>query len=447
MSIKIAIIGAGSRSFAPATIKDVLLSDSLNEVGFDLVLMDIKGEHLPNNVKYAHAVSEKLNRTSQITATTSLVEALDGADYAVVAIERDRWLLWSQDFHIPRQYGFKQVFGENGGPGSIFHFLRNIEPMVTIAQEMERLCPDGILLNYTNPEHKLVEGMRALTSVASFGLCHGVVNAKGRLAAVLGMKAEDLETVACGMNHFCVFQKLADRRTGQDLYPKLRKLDEDGDILAKWHEMALGRIIFRRFGLWPVPAANHYGEYIRWASEFVASEAQYFYDPALGHPWETGTIPEFVYTMEMVRDDRPWIKPESALQQPQIDVPERSNEIAVPIIESLACDIPRVIDNIIVPNEDFIPNLPTGMAVEVPASLNGGGISPHAVDPLPEAIAAIIRTQASIQKLIVEAYAERSKDKLIQAVLLDPTVDSYRNAIVMIDNMMELQKEYLPVLE
>jgi len=65
---------------------------------------------------------------------------------------------------------------------------------------------------------------------------------------------------------------------------------------------------------------------------------------------------------------------------------------------------------------------------------------------LPEAITAILRTQASIQKLLVEAYAEGSRRKLLQALLLDPTAHSYRNAVALINEMCELQKDLLPTM-
>ena len=84
--------------------------------------------------------------------------------------------------------------------------------------------------------------------------------------------------------------------------------------------------------------------------------------------------------------------------------------------------------------------------VEVPAVGDSDGLHPREMEPLPEAIAALIRTQASIHQLLVEAYAEQSKRKLLQAILLDPTVDSYRRAVAMMDEMLALQRDILPPL-
>ena len=446
--MKIATIGAGSRSFGPSSIRDVLLSDPLCESGLTLTLMDRMQDPLDGAAAYARSVAEKLGRTACIEATTDLSRAVDGASFVVKAIEVNRYLYWSQDFHVPRHHGFRQVFGENGGPGSLFHALRNMGPTVEIAQAMERLCPGAILLSFTNPEHKLCEAVSRLTATEVYGLCHGVFGGLRQIARLLDMPVADLDAAACGINHFTWFQYIRDRRTGEDLYPRLRDVEAIGDWLADWHEIGLARILFRRFGLWPSPAANHYGEYVGWADEFVASELQYFYDPADGHPWETGDIPEFVYSLSGDKTTRPWVRPIPESEAPTVgDGPLRpSGELAVPIMEAVGCGLRRELPAVNTPNRGAIPNLPDDMVVEVPAVGEEGKVSPCRMDPLPEAIAAMLRTQGSINKLLVEAFAERSKAKLIQAVLLEPTVHSYRNALAMVDEMLRLQADILPEL-
>ena len=442
--VKIALVGAGSRSFGPATVRDVLLSEPLAETEVALVLMDKVAEPLVNVERYARYVKEQTGRKAEISATTDLEAALKNADFVVTAIEVNRYLYWSQDFHIPRKYGFRQVFGENGGPGGLFHALRNMGPTIEIAQAMERLCPEALLLNYTNPEHKLCEAVSRLTSIEAVGLCHGVFMGQRQIAYILDVPIETLDTAACGMNHFTWFQKIRDRQTGEDLYPRLRQAEREGDWLADWHEIGLGRILFRIFGLWPSPAANHYGEYIRWADEFVASELQYFYDPADGDPWQTGVIPEFVYSLSGDKTTRPWRRHEEK-PQPLEDTPLKpSGELAVPIMEALACAVRRDLAAINVPNHGAIPNLPDDMVVEIPAVADAQGIHRCQMEPLPEGIAAMIRLQGSIHKLLVEAFAERSKSKLLQALLLDPTVDSYRRAVGLVEEMLRLQHDVLP---
>ncbi|MAG13396.1 MAG: alpha-galactosidase [Spirochaetales bacterium] len=454
--MKIVIVGAGSESFGPKIIRDVYLSDELNRAGVELVLMDIVPEHLTRREKYANTVAERMKRSPRITSTTRLDKALHSADYVITAIERDRYLYWSQDFHVPRQYGFMQVYGENGGPGGLFHALRNMGPMIHIARRMEALCPGGILLNFSNPESKLCQAVSMLTEIRAYGLCHGVSGGRRQIASFLRVPVERLETTACGMNHFTWFQTIRDKTTGEDLYPVLSENERRADPLADWDDLALSRICLRTFGLWPSPGANHIGEYIRWAQEFLASSAlQYYYDPATGHPWETGNVPRFVYSLSSnptgvaLFTKNANTDGESKGSEHSGDLVDLlpSGELAVPIMEALSCGAKHELGAVIVPNGGAIPGIDPECVVEVPAVADENGVRSVAMDPLPEAITAIVRTQGSIQKLLVEAYADASRRKLLQAILLDPTAHSYRNAVGLINEMCELQKDLLPALE
>ncbi|MHC4591165.1 MAG: family 4 glycosyl hydrolase [Planctomycetota bacterium] len=445
--MKVVLVGAGSRSFGPGSTRDVLLSKALQDLPLELALMDIVRDHLDDAADYANWVRDEVESSATVTATTDLREAVEGADFVIAAIERDRYLYWSMDFHVPRTHGLRQVYGENGGVGGIFHALRNMGPMVEIGRTMEELCPEATLLNFTNPESKLCEALTRLTSVQTVGLCHGVFQGREQLEGILDVPAEHLETVACGMNHFTWFQVIRDRRTGEDLYPRLRKVEREGDWLSDWHEAAMARVLFRRFGLWPSPAPNHYGEYVGWAEEFVTDELQYFYDPADGHPWETGQVPEFVYSLTSHPTGRPWRPAKAEPADPREAPLKPSGEVATQIIEGLGCGVEHDLAAVNVPNRGAIPNLPDDMVVEVPAVVGAEGLRTCPCEPLPEAIAAMLRLQGSIHKLIVEAFAERSRAKLVQAVLLDPTVDSYRRAMATVDELCRLQADVLPPLE
>jgi len=455
--IKIAYIGAGSLQFGPIIVQDILMSEILCQNDLEIHLMDIEKDHLSHVVKHGDYVSKKLNRNVKIIATTDRDQAIKDADFVICALEKDRNIYWSQDFHIPRKYGFKQVYGENGGVGSLFHALRNIKVIISLARAMEKLCPKALLLNFSNPEHKICEAVTRLTSITAVGLCHGVFMGREQLSELLDVALNDLQTKACGINHFTWFQEIKQKSTGEDLYPKLREVERKGDWLAKWHELALGRILFRRFGQWPSPASNHYGEYIRWAEEFVIPQTQFFYDPYDGHPWENNQIPEGVYTVDRVDYEREWVKdwskkllPVGSTEELQLENEDgsfkSSGEIATQIMESIVSDKKQWLEAVNVPNMGAIPNLPDDLVVELPAYCDASGIHPVSMEPIPEGIAATIRLHASIHKLLVEAYNEKSKDKLLQAILIEPTVNSYRNAIDMCNEMLTLQKEVLPSL-
>jgi len=463
--VKFAIIGAGSISFCPGTVTDILQNESFKQVDVEIYLMDIAPEALALSRNYCEGLAKRLNRSVKIDASTDLHRALHGADFVITAIEKERYHYWSQDFHIPRRYGFRQVYGENGGPGGMFHTLRNLPPMLEIARAMEKECPNAWMLNYTNPEAKLVEALYDLTKIKAVGICHGEVMGAYPLSLFLQMPMERIGYRCVGLNHFGWYTKIWDKETGEDLYPKLREGDRNGKPLAHWEEYAIMRTMFRVYGLWPYPGTNHIGEYMAWSDGFMASpNLQFYFDPLTDDPWGTRKPPEFVYSIdynptghlpfpdedEDEENDEPREAELAKGEYEKAFDPEKeiegSGEYGIPIAEAIFFDKPAEFAALNIPNDGCAKDLPLGMVIEVGAKVDGKGIHPLPCDPLPRAVAQMISVQGTIHKLVIEAYAEKSRLKLLQAVLLDPTVSNYHNAVCMINEMCELQKDALPQL-
>ncbi|MCL2773506.1 MAG: hypothetical protein FWD71_09170 [Oscillospiraceae bacterium] len=456
--IKFAFIGAGSISFCPATITDILKSKKFETVeNLEIYLMDILQEPLDLSCAYCREVAEFFGRKPVIRASTNLREAVEGADFVITAIEVERYHYWSQDFHIPRRFGFRQIYGENGGPGGMFHFLRNVGPMLEIARAMEKGCPDAWMLNYTNPEAKLVEAVAKLTNIKVVGLCHGEQMGMDQLSKFMEIPKDEFAAEIGGLNHFGWVTKVWRKSTGEDLYPLLREKERQIDWLAHWDEFALSRLMLRTYGFWPHPGANHIGEYIAWSDELLASaKIQYFYDPAELDPWKTKKTPEFVYSFSSNPTSRPLF---SEVRQNAGDPayvqtfrlngrePWGSGEYGIPIAEAIASDIPASIGAVNVLNHSYIPNVLDKMAVEVPAVVDGKGVHPKTISPLPTAVAAMISLQGTIHQLLIETYEEKSRRKLLQAMLLDPTISNYNNAVALINTMCEMQSEILPAMK
>lgn len=450
--LKITIIGAGSTCFCPATLADSLLSDQLNSMQLEVCLMDIDAHALEVSCRYAKHAVEISGRNVHLTATTDLDEALTNMDFAIIAIETDRYHYWSMDFHIPRRYGFRQVYGENGGPGGMFHTLRNLPPILHIAQRMEVLCPDAWLINYTNPEAKLVEAVCRLTKIKAVGVCHGYGIGVDQVARILKIPKEELDITGYGLNHFGWYTSITRKSTGEDLYPLLREKESDCHWLANWDEIGLSRMMFRTYGLYPYPGTNHIGEYIAWSDEFLAStKIQYFFDPVREKPWQTKKPPRFVYDFSsnptaIDLHDRDRDKEEEYEDVFSIrDITlTPSQEYGVSIIEAIVFDLDRYIPSLNMPNKGSIPGIMEDMCVEGPCIVNRNGVLPVKVDALPTAITAMINQQGAIHRLVIEAYTEKSRNKLLQAMLLDPTISNYNNAVQLIDEMCERQKEILP---
>lgn len=463
--MKISLIGAGSISFALGALQDMVLSKRLrNEVKLEIALMDVVLEHVQRTYKYATDMFVAFDHSAKIWQTTNLKDALADSDFVIVAIEVERYHYWSQDFHIPRNYGSKQIYGENGGPGSIFHTLRNLGPMLEIAKTMERVSPTAWFINYTNPEAKLVEALSKLTKIKIVGLCHGLDMGIHQLGEILEMNHKDIAVEGGGLNHFGFFTKIWNKNTGEDLYPLFHEKEKQANRLAKFDHFCLSRTMYHLYGYYPYPGTNHCGEYLSWAGDFYAGlTLQFRYDPLREKLWEEGSrTPDFIYSADGYSIDQELFNANNANGTKEDQVAHwseeaykfkkenvnRSEEYAISIIEAIFFNEEIHLNSVNLPNNGAIKGLPDDMVVETQAIVNGEGIKLLPLTtPLPTAIIGAIHLQGIIHKLIIEAFEEGSKTKLMQAVLLDPFAPSYYQAAAMIDEMCQRQKGLLPILE
>lgn len=341
---------------------------------------------------------------------------------------RRRMELWEQDFRIPLSYGFKQCLGENGGPGALFHALRSFELIIPICRDVEELCPGAFLLNFTNPESRVLHAICHLTQVRAAGICHGFFSAQRAIARYLETPVEELEITSAGMNHFyCV---LSVRRKGSqaELLPRVLKM-----ALADLDAAPLFKKFIEIYDVFSFTSDDHIGEYVSFGSEFHGTKWRYGREAAAVAPAET-PIPDTLdeYASGKLSADDPRIL-------------AASGEITVPVICDLEFDGKRSHPAVNVLNTDsYIENLPVDVVVEVPAMVDAQGLHPQHVGALPEAFAAHMRPQYSIHRLLTEAYRTRSRRLLLQALLLDPVVDSITSAERLLDEMLAIQKDYLP---
>jgi alpha-galactosidase len=408
-------------------IVDLLRSDELNGRDLSLWLVDIDEHALEQMARFAALVKDHVGTDLHIEATTDRQEALPGASYVLTAVSTHRYELWEQDFRVPLSHGFRHPLGENGGPGAVFHALRSLKLVMPICQDIERLCPDALLLNFTNPEARVLDGITHLTRVRAAGLCHGVFSAIGFLSAYVGIPVEQLEVTSAGINHFYYVLEAVDRRTGEDILPGvLARLQQDSSFPP-----SVWKKLIDIFGWLTYKSDDHIGEYLAYGAEFAGVQWPYGLESRTVGKAQPG--PAF--------DPAPYLAgaplDERALR--------RSGEIAAPVICSIELDRRARYDAVNVLNRHaYIENLPREAVVEVPAYCDAAGIHPIAVGPLPEAPAAYMRTQISIQRLVTEAYRTRSRNLLLQALLLDPVVDSIQETEALLDEMLELQAAFLP---
>ncbi len=431
--LKIVAIGAGS-GFGRGTVVEVLGSPEFGELGCTLVLVDLDEPALERMYRFGLLAKEHFKSKVTLEKTSDRVAALEGANYVITSVAIKRYPLWEQDFRVPLAHGFKHVLGENGGPGAAFHALRNYELMVPIARDMERLCPDALLLNYTNPESRIIMAVSRLTKVRAVGLCHGTMGARKGVSEILERPLDELDILSGGLNHFFWMTKIADKRTGEDLYPRLRDrvLNDPACPAAP----PLVRKMVEVFGCYTYPSDDHIGEYLSFGYEFTGVKWHYGQECRVVPREPEPPKPHFL---------EPYLNDGKPLDE---HVTRKSGELAIPIILGIELDRGNWECAVNVPNGGgYVANLDPEGIVEVPAMMNGSGVHPQEIGPLPEALAAFCNRQIAVQKLLVAAYAARSRNLLLQALLLDPVIDGVARAERMLDDMLELQKDYLPAFE
>ena len=429
---KIVLIGAGSVSFGFGTLCD-LLASRRELGGSTIALVDTDPEALRLVARVAHRLNDATGEPFVIEATADRCEALPGADFVIISVAVRRNETWRLDFAIPLKHGVKQVLGENGGPGGLFHAMRNIPIVLAICRDVERLCPEALVLNFSNPEGRLCLAATRYTDLQFVGLCHGIGMAQRVVGEALDLDPAQIDPLAAGLNHFTWVLDLRRTGTGEDLYPAFRSAVEDRDIKEvgasayKW-DVRLSRYLMRVFGLWPSPSDDHVGEYLSYAWEFCGLNG-YDFDAADRREAAQGDL----------------LRRVAAGDVPAVDlVDRRSSERAVPIILGVLGNTHQYELAVNVPNAGIIPNLPDWSVVEVPAIIDSAGVHGVRVEPLPEPIAAICRAQIAVIDRVVEAGVHGDRSAALQALLLDPVIDSSAQAEAILDEMLNVHRDLLP---
>ncbi|MCW4020282.1 MAG: alpha-glucosidase/alpha-galactosidase [Candidatus Bathyarchaeota archaeon] len=433
--VKIVIIGAGSHVFSRRLITDFLCCPELR--GGTIALMDIDKERLALTASFARNLVNQGGFKTKIQSTTDRRAALEAADYVIVSIRVGGLEARKPDLLIPAKYGVNQGVGDTVGPGGVFYGLRHIPVLLDVCRDIEEVCPDAWLMNYTNPMAMISWAMNDFSNVKSIGLCHSVQGTAAALARYLGASPEEISYWVAGINHMAWFLELKWR--GKDAYPLLREKFEDPTVYsgkgAHYAGADMVRVeVFKAFGYFVTESSQHMSEYIPYFRK----------RPELLERFKLDCPAERLEKMRRRRSERSGELRRLLSSGERIPV-QRSREYCSYIIQSLETGVPLRI-NANVENSGLITNLPQGCCVEVPCLVDGNGVSPCYVGDLPPQCAALNRTNINVQELAVKAALEKDKTLAFQAVLLDPltsavlTVDEIRK---MVDEMFKAEAEYL----
>lgn len=436
--VKVALIGAGSYVFGLRLAVDLMSYPELK--GLTLHLMDIDRDRLDFTTRLVKIAAEHSKAEAHIYSTIDRREALKDADYVVTSIRVGGMDATRLDLEIPAMYGVDQGVGDTIGPGGIFYGLRNGFALLDICRDMEDLCPDAWLLNYSNPMAILCWAVKESTKVKVVGLCHSIPNTAHLLASYIGAPLNEISYLAAGINHMAWFIDFRWREI--DAYPILREKLSDPSIYDNPNHPAyhdLVRIeIFKAIGYYVSESSNHLSEYLPYFRK----------NPKLIEKYRVlsfSTRLEMQEKMRRMRDEKLLKILEEGGQLPL----HRSGEYCAQIVYAMETGTPiKIYGN--VENTGLITNLPYGCIVEVPCMVDDGGIHPCYIGSLPPQCAALNRININVQELAVKAILERSRERVFQSLLVDPltssllTIDEIKE---LAEKMFEAQSRYLPQID
>jgi alpha-galactosidase/6-phospho-beta-glucosidase family protein len=450
--MKIVLIGAGSSQFGCGTMGDIFQSKILK--GSEICLMDINGETLDKVYRVGKTYIEEKKLDFTLTATTDREKAVRKADFIIISIEvGDRFELWDQDWNTPLQYGIKQIYGENGGPGGIFHALRIVPPILDICEDIVKYSPDAYVFCYSNPMTSITTTvLRKYPALKFIGMCHEIASLERYLPTILDTPYENLELQAAGLNHFSVVLNAKYKDTGKDAYEdimskapaffekepgysdiweytqKTGKIPETEGAVHRhvigktesdrtWSDRTLFHEIMKNFHLFPITVDSHLGEYLPWAQD------------AADH---RGILDFYAfYRFMLSRDSRIGID--------DSEVHER----VVPVMEGMISGNEYIESAVNIMNDGLIKELPDNIAVEVPARISSRGIEGVKIENYPKGFAALLRNYSGVYDVTADAILQGSRDLVIQAVLVNPGMDRIKGVDEMVDLMLSQQRKWL----
>ncbi|MBQ6472934.1 MAG: alpha-glucosidase/alpha-galactosidase [Victivallales bacterium] len=456
--VKIAFMGAGSTVFVRNVLGDCMLKEALRDA--EVALYDIDAERL----KESKAILDNINRNTNqgrmkfqcYLGPRQRKAALRQANFVVNAIQVGGYEPSTViDFEVPKKYGLRQTIGDTLGIGGIFRGLRTIPVLLEFAHDMEAVCPNAWLLNYSNPMAMLTGAVLRGTSIKAVGLCHSVQVCIASLLTTLGMYdpekdynqkrllPEDMgwRGHIAGINHMAWLLDLT--KDGVDRYPEIKR--KAAAYLKKYrgHAEKLNQICPNLVRL---QMMLDFGYYVTESSEHNAEYAPYWIKSQYPELVKEYGIPLDEYPRRCIVQRKAWAEEYRKIKKEKLVHNTASHEYGCGIMNAITTNEPFNIGGNVL-NHGFIENLPADAVVEVPCLVNGNGVQGCHVGRLPVQCAAMDMTNINVQLLTIEAALTLKREHIYHAAMLDPhtaaelPIDKIK---AMCDDLIEAHGSYLP---
>lgn len=436
---RITFIGAGSIGFTRELVRDLLTYPQLRDSTF--VLMDINPERLDYITRSVNKIIEYGKYPAKVIATTNRVEALKGADAVLCTILAGGVQVWRHDIEIPKKYGLNFNVGDTRGIAGIFRALRTIPVMLDICKDVERQCPQAVMLNYTNPMAMLCHAMQKVTPLNVTGLCHSVQGMPKTFARWLDIPAQEIDYLCAGINHQAWYLEL--KHKGKDIYPAIRKTILENRKI--YNQEPVRNEMFLNLGYYVTESGGHNSEYNWWFRKRQDLIEKYC-SAAPGRAWNPGEY-AFILKKYLARNkNSKWKKDiKKWLSQDRIKI-SRGHEYAAPIINAWVGGEPYSFNGN-VPNRHLITNLPEDACVEVPVFASRRRINAIHVGELPPQLAALNNISVAVENMAVDASLNGDPEMVFHACAYDPmcaSVLSLAEIRKLVQEMLKKNKNYLP---
>jgi len=438
--MKITFVGGGSLVWGTMLLTDLSLNPTLH--GSTIMLQDVDRSALDLMLEMGRLISDRARAGFRMEAALELTEAARGADVVVDCVGIGGLEAMRVDLEVPSRYGIVQPVGVNVGPGGINRALRHIPHILEVCGAMERACPDGWLLILSNPLTQLTRAATRETPIKTIGLCHELLHSRHRIGQSLGVAPESLWFQVGGINHLPWITEM--RIDGTDGFAFLRDwlaahgplryakeglLNTCDSVFEDRHAVKFS--LFQVCGLLAGAGDRHVAEFF---PHFLRRETHW----GLDYGVEATTIAH-----RQERYDRERARLLRCLRGEERLLLEHSVEEVAELIAALnGGPAGRFIVDI--PNRGQIPNLPAGAVVECYATIDRWGVHPEFPGPLPHGPAEVCLSHLAEQELTVDAAIHGDRRRALQALLMDPAVQSWETAAPMLDEMLGGTAAYLP---
>jgi len=451
---KIACLGAGSFYF-PGVLGDIAITPGL--AGSEITLYDLDFEKAELMAGLTKRFAETAGARLRIRACRRLADALDGAGFALSSIGGSGasmggvygTAVHDADLLIPSRYGIYQIVGDTAGPAGMMMGLRSVPAYLAICKEMQKRCPDAVMISHSNPMAVLCRAMVKYGGIEKvIGICHGVQGGIAQVAHLLGCEPEDLDTVWIGTNHYYWFTRI--RLHGKDVYP---------EVMAKAaareapHGERMSELLSEAYGYRLVYCEDGH------ALEFYPYLAQ-LRDPMempYGYGERRGPRYAELESGRPQRRRKPTPKQQATQRTKQLhEYKERLDRCGLPqqssairgegiagLVEAIASGR-REVRIVNIPNRGVVSNLPDYAILEVEGVTDSCGVRGIQVGEAPLSLMGILQKRIAWQELVADAAAKGDRNLALQALLLDEMAIPPEKARAMLDELLAASRDLLP---